>query len=154
MTIRPQHFLRSLLSKLAESNSRNNKDELNRLLRMPRTFSRIYDLEWMWRILSFLNFPSNPLRFFSHPHFSSGTRLLRGEGRGFLPRGYSRCDAAWSSTFWSIVRLLAPADRIDGTNRGSNATRLKASCQFSRVAFFWWSKITSLSELTLLQFLE
>lgn len=138
MTIWPQHFPGSLLSKLTESNSRNNKDELNRLPRMPRTFSRNCDLEWMWRILSFLNFPSNPRRFFSRPHSSSGTRLLRGEGRGFSPQGCSRCDAAWSSTFWSIVRLLAPADRIDGTNRGSNATRLKASCQFS--CLFFWAK--------------
>lgn len=69
------------------------------------------------RILSFLNFPSNPLRFFRTPLHprpflsapSPRTRLLCGEEWGSARRGYFRRDAAWSSTFWSIVRPQPPS---------------------------------------------
>lgn len=54
---------------------------------MPRTFSRNCAPEWMRRILSFLNSPPIPSASFRALVPSSGTRLLRGEGRGSSRRG-------------------------------------------------------------------
>lgn len=139
MTIRPQHFPESFLSKPAESNSRNNKDELSRLA------SRNCDPKWMRRILSSPNSPS-PLpvasfRALVRDEITSRwrTRILAFGGRRVCFRGTMPLDP---STFWSIVRPLAPADRIDGTN----VTRLKASCaNFYSGCFFIFPPVSSFS---------
>lgn len=143
MTIRPQHFPESFLSKLAESNSRNNKDELSRLASyLPRKTATRNGCGGYYppSILPPIPRPSPPVASFRalvRDEITSRwrTRIFvfagkRGRERSCF-RGAMPLDPP---TFWSIVivRPLAPADRIDGTN----ATRLKASCVNFYSVFF------------------
>lgn len=81
MTIWPQHFLESFLSKPAESNSRNNKDELSRLaLYLPRETTTRNGCGGYYPFFP----PRRSLLLFAP---SSETRLLRGEGRGSFGGG-------------------------------------------------------------------
>lgn len=134
---------------------------------MPRTFSRNCET-WngCGRYYPSSIFPSVPSplllppRFFSRPRSSSGTRLLRGEGRGSSLRGLLsmwcrlildflvNCSSSCAS--WSNRWYKSAAQMRRDWKRVANS---RAPLSLSLSLFFpRRGKITSPSELTLLQF--